>query len=266
MKNLSNFDDKSLPLKMLGIGLMKISVHNLDESFEIIFQKGIGMPLIQDILELYKKEIVSKKQGNSIIPVDNFTLFMHYFEHQDDIIILIFMDEKEDTLSYSQLYLLTKLIKNKFQLNPSLKEIKKLLNERVALPRSEGVSAVLILSASGTLFISSISEKREIIAQKSVTISGFISALFSFSQEIIGKETGAKLKEINFGNQLFYVIVKDKVIFAFLVDKASPLLQRYMYLIVDEFFEKYQEIISNFNGDVTPFEEFKIIIDQYFLI
>ncbi|GAH69954.1 unnamed protein product, partial [marine sediment metagenome] len=99
-----------------------------------------------------------------------------------------------------------------------------------------------------------------------VHIGGFISALLSFSNTIIGEETGAKLKEINFGNQQFYVISKSNVVFAFLVENMNQLLQRYMYLIADEFLFDFRNYIKEFNGDVTPFNEFESKINQYFII
>ncbi|KKL74711.1 hypothetical protein LCGC14_2062130, partial [marine sediment metagenome] len=99
-----------------------------------------------------------------------------------------------------------------------------------------------------------------------VHIGGFISALLSFSNTIIGEETGAKLKEINFGNQQFYVISKSTVIFAFLVENMNSLLQRYMYLIADEFLYEFRDYLKVFNGDVTPFTSFEENINQYFII
>ena len=89
---------------------------------------------------------------------------------------------------------------------------------------------------------------------------------FSFSNTIIGEETGAKLKEINFGNQQFYVISKSDVIFAFLVEDMNSLLQRYMYLIADEFIYDFSDYLKCFNGDITPFASFEEKINQYFII
>ncbi len=253
-------------LEMLGVGLIKILNGNIDEKFDVVFQKGIGLPLIQDIIELCKNEISNAIQGNSIIPVNKYTIFIHYFQNKEDIMVILYMDEKNDSLSYPQLYLLTKSIRNKFRLDTPMAEIIEFCNEKIKIPQPEGIIGVFILGANGTPYISKINKNRTTIAERSVTISGFISALFSFSQEVIGKETGAILKEINFGNQRFYMIIKGKVIFAFLIEKVSPILQRYMYQIVDEFLEKYGSIVEKFNGDVTQFYDFKKVIEQYFLI
>ena len=62
------------------------------------------------------------------------------------------------------------------------------------------------------------------------------------------------------------MITKNKVIFAFLIEKVNQFLQRYMYLIADEFLEKFHDHLIDFSGDVTPFKDFEEIVNQYFLI
>ena len=265
MKSFTNFTGDSIQQKMLGIGLIKFSENSLGE-FEVVFQKGIGMPLIHNIIELYRTEILKNKQGNSIIPVKDFTIHLNYFQSRDNIIILVFMDEKDDTLSYSQLYLFTKSIRNSFRLNAPISEIISLLNNGVSIPRTDGIIAVLIIGSSGSPLISKVNVERSRIEKFEVQIGGFISALFSFSREIIGEESGAELKEINFGNQRFYMITKMNVIFAFLIEKIDILIRRYMYLIVDEFLERYKESLINFDGYVSRFDDFEKTIDQYFII
>jgi len=267
MNTAQNTNDNSEKLQMLGYGLLKITDLHSEGNFGITFQKGIGVPLIQNIVELYKKEIMSKKQGNSIIPLEDFTIYIQYFNYiEDEISVIIYMEEKERSVNFPQLYFLSKKINNKVKSNASVSEITHEFESNIVIPKTQGIIAMFIIGAAGSPFISKINKNRTDIAEHEVHVGGFISALLSFSNTIIGEETGAKLKEINFGNQQFYVISKSTVIFAFLVDNMNSLLQRYMYLIADEFLYQYKDYIKDFSGDITPFITFEKNINQYFII
>ena len=108
--------------------------------------------------------------------------------------------------------------------------------------------------------------KKSNIIKSEVQISGFISALFSFSKFIIKEDSGSKLKEVNFGKQLFYTVLKENIIFAFLVDEMTPLLKRYIYIISNEFLSRYRKTLDNFDGEVAQFYEFENVIDDYLVI
>ncbi len=263
----TNTNNNSSFLQIFGFGLVEFTKTNLGEKTDIIFQKGMGIPFIQNLLELYKKEIIEKKKGNSIVPLDEYTVIIHFFENkQGNILLIIFMDEKEKPTSYGKLYLISKKINERWQSNlPSL-EIKRFCNEIIQVPRTDGILALLIIGATGSPYITKINKDKTFISNSEVQISGFISALFSFSKEIINQDSGATLKEINFGNQHFYMIVKNDVIFAYLVKKMKPLIKRYMYLIVEEFLSEYSDQVSQFDGDVTRFNNFENLIDEYFVI
>lgn len=254
------------PLNLLGIGLVKISTVDSKCEFKTIFRKGISIPLIQNVIELYKKTIITKGQGNSIIPLDDFTIFIHYFNHKEDNIVIIYMDEKEHTISYALLYTLTKQISNQFRLGGSIAEIKNLCNYAVEIPKSKDIIALFILGKNGSPFITKIKKTRAKLSKSEVEISGFISAIYSFSKEIIEQKSGGRLKEINFGNQRFYMIIKNNAIFTFLVENLTPLARRYIYLIADEFLDRFQNKLINFDGDVFRFRKFEEIINQYFII
>ncbi len=267
MNKAQNSENNSDKLQMLGYGLLKISEISLEGKFDIEFQKGIGVPLIQNILELYKKEIINKRQGNSIIPLDHFTIFIQFFKNNENgISVIIYMEEKERSVNFPKLYFLSKRITKKVLSNAPISEVLNIFENEIEIPREEGIIAIFIIGSAGSPFISKINKKRSNIAEHEVHIGGFISALLSFSNTIIGEETGAKLKEINFGNQQFYVISKSTVIFAFLVENMNSLLQRYMYLIADEFLYEFRDYLKVFNGDVTPFTSFEENINQYFII
>ena len=74
------------------------------------------------------------------------------------------------------------------------------------------------------------------------------------------------LKEINFGIQKLSIIVKSNIIFAFLVEDMDPLIERYMYLIVDDFIANKKEDVDSFNGDVSIFNDFDKNLENYFKI
>jgi len=269
MDKAENINNNSEKLHMLGYGLVKISDFTSEGKFNIILQKGIGIPLIQNVVELYKKEITTKKQGNSIIPLDDFTIFIQYFTNKEkEISVIVYMEEKEPSIpvNFSKLYFLSKKINNKIFKNSPISELKKIFEDEITVPKTDGIIAIFIIGSAGSPFLSKINKNRSNIADHEVHIGGFISALLSFSNTIIGEETGAKLKEINFGNQQFYVISKSNVIFAFLVENMNSLLQRYMYLIADEFIYDFNNYLKEFNGDVTPFNVFENKINQYFII
>ena len=254
-------------LNILGVGLIRIIdlVEKID--FKIVFQKGIGLSFIQNFMELYKTEIFSKKKGHSIIPIEDFTIFINYFQDEDEsIMVLMFMNEKNRTLNYSKLYMFSKTLSRKVSSKCSFSEIESMCKDKIKIPKAEGASAVLIINSTGSPLVSKIKQSNLILSEKEIHIGGFLSAIFSFSQTIIGEETGAKLKEINFGNQYLYMINKNNLIFAFLVKKINPLLQRYMYLICDEFLKEYKDEIKDSKGELTPFQPFKKTIEEYFKI
>ena len=167
-----------------------------------------------------------------------------------------------NTINFPKLYLFTRKITNQFRLNTPIPEIIKTCNKTISIAQTKGIIGVFIIGANGCPYFSKINQSRKLISNKEVHIGGFISALFSFSKEIIGQDSGAELKEINFGNQRFYMITKNNVIFAFLVEDLNSIVKRYMYLIADDFLEQYKEHLIDFTGHIAPFHEFKKKIEN----
>lgn len=118
-------------LNVRSILLVRISEIDSEGKVDIILEKGMTLPLIAHTIELYKNEFISKRQGSSIIPLDEFTLIIHYFENRGDIFLIIYIDEKETITSYSQLYLFTRKIRNKIRLNSSLAVVKSIITHSV---------------------------------------------------------------------------------------------------------------------------------------
>lgn len=259
-------------LEVLGYGFVNYKKEEElenDKEFEIKFQRGISTPLIQNLIELCKKDIHEKDSGKSIIPLEKYTIYINFFNtNKDNIIsIIIFMDKKDSDLNYSKLYLLTKRIEKKIKGKEPLDSIQQYINKQISIPRSKNIKGIFILNSTGNHYFSKISKNYDKMSELDVHISGFISALFSFSKEIIGKESeGTRLKEINFGDQRFYMVNKEGIIFAYLVDKINSISERYMYLIAEEFIEEFRDKIKNYDGCVSDFEIFEDRINQYLIM
>ncbi len=268
MKNvIENSHDHLNMLKILGVGLVTLSSKELNNSFKVFLQKGIGRSLIQNIIELYKEEILLKLNGKSFFPLEEFMVFINYFKSlTEEILIIIYIDEKESAHIYPQLYLHSKKIVNIYNETHDIEEIKKMCELSVEIPRVDGIVGLFIVDYGGCPLYSKVMGIREDIIDGEVQVGGFISALFSFSQFVIGKESGGKLREINFGNQSFYTIAEKKVIFAYLIEKMTPLLKRYMYIIAEEFVGRYSKVLNNFDGDIAQFSNFENIINEYLII
>ena len=267
MENHRNMKNNCKYLELLGFGLLRFKRTNSEWSYENVFQKGIGLPLLQNLIEAYKKEIIANNKGHSVIPLENMTVFLQYFKlDSDNIILLVYMDKTNHEITYSDLYLFTKRIRKSFMSNTQIEQIIDLCEDNIEIPISNDLIALFIIGPHGQPLFSQIDKDRTKIANSEVHIGGFISALFSFSQEIIGQESGGNLKEINFGNQRFYLITNNNVIFAFLVEELDDLLERYMYLITNEFVDQYNEVLKSFNGDIRKFKDFEKTLDKYFIL
>ena len=268
MKNvIENNPQDSNKLEILGVGLVTLSSNEVNYTFQVFLQKGIGRSLIQNIIELYKDEILQKRNGKSFFPLEEFMVFINYFESlSDEIFIIIYIDEKESAHVYPKLYLHSKKLLNKYNENHDIEEIITICESTVEIPRVDGVIGIFIVDYGGCPLYSKVMGIRKDIIDGEVQVGGFISALFSFSQFVIGKESGGKLREINFGNQSFYTITEKKVIIAYLIEKMTPLLKRYMYIIAEEFVGRYTEALSQFDGDIAQFGMFENVINEYLII
>lgn len=263
-----NDPEKKLPapIHVLGFGVVEL---DSNRQYTILFQKGIGIKLIQKILNLNLDEILLKKNGIKIDIIYRDTVYIHYFDNREDkIVIVIYLDKKEKILKFSDLFLISENLNDLIGSNTSLLDLRNICEENIKIPKTNGVIAVFIISSAGHLFYSKYNKEKAFFKDSELQVSGFISALLMFSREIISKGTSAKLRKINFGNRHFYLNSEQNVIFAYLIEenKKDKINKRYLYLITEEFLSKYKESIGNFTGDVSGFNAFENIIDQYFII
>ncbi len=254
-------------LKILGISLLKIELTSSKEKYEIIFKKGIDAPLVQNIYELYKHDFHENVNGNSIFPIDDYTVFINYFHDKSKFVFLIiYLDERESKLTYSQFYLHSRKI-IKYILNATNdKEIANFCNNSIEIPKAEGVTGLFVVDKGGCPLITKINKEREDLKKIDVQIGGFISALLIFAPTVIGEETGGLLKEIDFDSKKFYIIEKKKVTLIFMIGSTTSLNKRYMYIVAEEFLIKFQKKLENFDGDISQFSTFEEVIDIYFNI
>jgi len=263
--------DMSFPMDLLGVGLIKISYLNAGGKIKIIYQKGIGNLLIQKIIKVNKEKILANKHGFLIDLISNYTVYIHFFDNKHkEITVIIYLDKKKSILKFSKFYYLSKKLNEALCSKRSISEIQQICKQDFKIPKSNSLLALLIISTSGLLYFSKINKKKKKLANFELQISGFISALLTFTKELIGQEPGIRLKQINFGNQRFYLTLKNDVVFAYLIEKEkiSEIDQRYMQLIPDEFITLFKDKVNplNFNGDVSHFKNFGSIVDNYFII
>jgi len=263
--------NNSNPIEILGVGIVKISRLSSEKKIDIVFQKGVGIKLLYKIIKKNMEKIIKKREGILIDLICNFSIYLHYFNGtQDEIIAVIYLDKKEKILNYSELFLISQKLNQCAKMDGSLIKIKDICNQEIEIPRYTGLIALFAIGISGHLFFSKINKNKTKLIEHEIPISGFISALLSFSKEIISHGPETKLKQIYFGNQNFYLNLKDDVILAFLVEKQriSEIFKRYMHIISDEFIYRFKDRINpnTFNGEVAQFQEFKSVVDQYFII
>jgi len=254
------------PIHVLGAGVAELDSRG--QSI-ITFQKGIGIQLMQKIIKQNQDEILQKKNGIKIDLIANYTVYIHYFNNKrEKIVIVIYLDKKENILKFSDLFLISDNLNSLICSNTSSLDFKNACEKSIKIPRTNGVIAIFIISSAGHLFFFKYNKEKTMFKNIELQVSGFISALLIFSREVISKDTGAKLKKINFGNRHFYLISEQNVIFAYLIEenKKDKINKRYLYLTSEEFLSKYKESISNFKGDVSIFVDFENIVDQYFII
>lgn len=255
-------------IEIYGVGLVKIITDSSSEmEEEILYYKGVDVDIIKKILESYGNEIIEKRQGKSFFPFEEFSSFINYFQtNSNEIIVIIYIDDKENPHSFPQLYMHSRKIMKAFKEGKGLENIIALWRKSISIPKAEGIIGVFFVDTSGTPLFTKIMGKKSNIIKSEVQIGGFISALFSFSKFIIKEESGGELKEINFGKQLFYTVTKEDIIFAFLVDEMTPLLKRYIYIISNEFLDRYRKKLNDFDGEVAQFYEFENVVDEYLVI
>ncbi len=264
-------NDSTPPMHLLGVGFIKISDLSAGGTTQILFQKGIGIQLIHTILKLNQNKILTKKQGIAIDLISDYTVYMHYFNsNPSEIIVIIYLDSKDSILQFSSYYEVSKKFNEVIYSCEEMSAIQKICDYDFIIPQSDSLLALFMISSAGHLYYSKVNDKKCRLGDFEVQISGFISALLIFAKEIIGQGPGVELKHINFGNQQIYLIVKNDVISAYLVEeeRISKLDRKYMQIVSDEFLDMYKDHINpkTFSGDLSKYQGFGDVVDKYFVM
>jgi hypothetical protein len=249
-------------MNLLGIGLVSISGRRSNT----IFKKGIGNGLLKTLVKFYKEQIIKKREGKIIDLLGSYTIYIHFFDIKTDIFTIFYVNEKDKLIRYDNLCSISNVLLKTYCKNSSDAEINNICEN--IIPKVPGISALFIISQAGHALFTQINKDKKFLNDNYIQIGGFLSAITAFSQEVIGKESGENLEAISFQNQQFILKFKESLIFAYLLEKNTNLIQvkRFMEFVAEDFYDLFHNQISNFNGDIEPFTSFKNVIDKYFII
>ncbi|MBY8983038.1 MAG: hypothetical protein KGD57_08820 [Candidatus Lokiarchaeota archaeon] len=249
-------------MDILGIGIVSITEKNSN----LIYRKGISRSLMNDLITLYRPDILEKKEGKLIDLLGIFTVSIHFYSFDFESIAIFYVNEKDTLTNYDVMCSVSRGLARMYCSNATLATINETCNK--IIPSYEGLSALFVISTTGHTLFTKIREDKVSISKNYIQIGGFLSAILMFSNEVIGRNTGDTLQEINFENQQFLISVKEDIIFAYLLESSvkSELLKRYMDLIAEEFLDQFRERVKNFNGDLNQFHKFESIVDKYFCL
>jgi len=252
--------DHPSSMDLLGVGIISMT----EKRYKIVFSKGIKRSLIKLLIKFYRSEILENKEGKRIKLLGAYTIYVHFYTIEDESICIFYVSETNKLIKYDNLCALSKQLLNSYCSSTTFSEINQLCNQ--AIPCAKGLSALFVINTAGLSLFTKIRKDKKYLADNFITISGFISAILSFSNEVIGKNTGDTLQAINFENQQFLLTVQEDVIFAYLVEDftKSKNIKRFMELLIEEFLDNYCDCIKDFNGDVSQFRDFEHLVDKYF--
>jgi hypothetical protein len=247
-------------MDLLGVGLVSMT----EKRYTIVFSKGIKRSLIKLLVKFYRSEILEKKEGKRIKLLGAYTIYVHFYTIEDESISIFYVSETDKLIKYDGLCSLSKQLVNSYCSNATFSEINQLC--KLAIPSAKELSALFVISKAGLSLFTKIRKDKKYLEDNFITISGFISAILSFSNEVIGKNTGDTLQAINFESQQFLLTVKENVIFAYLVEDftQSKNIKRFMELLIEEFLDDYCDCVEDFNGDINQFRNFEHLVDKYF--
>jgi len=253
--------DNPTALDILGFGIVSITERNSN----LIYNKGISRSLMNDLIKLYRLDILEKKEGKIIDLLGIFTVSIHFYSLDTESIAIFYLNEKDTLTDYDAMCSASRMLAQMYCSNAPLSLINNTCNK--IIPNFEGLSALFVVSTTGHTLFTKIRDDKVSISENHIQIGGFLSAILMFSNEIIAKNSGDTLQAINFGGQQFIISVKEDIIFAYLVDTSPKTdnFERYTDLIAEEFLDQFRDSVKNFNGDLNQFHCFKLVVDKYFL-
>jgi hypothetical protein len=249
-------------MDILGVGIVSIT----DKNSKIIYNKGISFSLMNDLIKLYRPDILDRKEGKLIDLLGIFTISIHFYSFDTEIIAIFYVNEKDTLANYDVMCSVSRTLAQLYCSNAPLSLINDTCNK--IIPSFEGLSALFVVSTTGHTLYTKIRDDKASISENHIQIGGFLSAILMFSNEVIAKNSGDSLQSINFGAQQFIIYVKEDIIFAYLLDSShnSENFERYMDLIAEEFLDQFSARVKDFNGDLSQFHIFELVVNKYFLL
>lgn len=267
-ENSQDSKETSKEIQIKGVCILRMS---LKGEIEIIFQEGIDISLVYTIINSIKSKILNNEEGeikDNIWALNAYLLYSH--ANQFEKIIALFVDREEKPLDYSKFDNLTNILFKKIGINIVNSDIKRIYIKPAKLSRAKGLVGFLALDKTGKLFFSRVQKNRKKISNNVFQIACFISAILIYSKDLIsGEDPELRLEDINLGSHHFYLNIKNNVIFAYFIEKheITENFDKYIHIVVDKFIDKYYSPhITNFKGDISPFQSFDVVMDQYFEI
>ncbi len=252
--------DTPTAMDILGVGIVSIT----EKNSKLIYNKGISRSLMNDLIKLYRSDILERKEGKLIDLLGILTVSIHFYSFDTEIIAIFYLNEKDTLTDYDAMCSASRTLAQLYCSNAPLSAINETCNK--IIPSFEGLSALFVVSTTGHTLFTKIRDDKSSILENHIQIGGFLSAILMFSNEIIGKNSGDTLQAINLKNQDFIISVKQDIIFAYLVDQSSKSdnFERYVELIAEGFLDQFSDSLKDFNGDLNQFHCFEFVIDKYF--
>ena len=259
-KTFQELLDNPAAIDILGVGIVSIT----EKESNIIYNKGISRSLMNDLIKLYRPDILERKEGKLIDLLGIFTVSIHFYSFGEDCIAIFYIIEKDTLKNYDAMCLESRRLAQMYCSNAPLSAFNDTCSK--IIPNFEGLSALFVISTTGHTLFTKIRDDKASILGNHIQIGGFLSAILMFANEVIGKNSGDTLQAISFENQQFIISVKEDIIFAYLVDipTKSDNFERYMDLIAEEFLVQFRNRVKNFNGDLNQFHCFELVVDKYF--
>jgi len=248
----------SWSLQLHGLGLVSINLR----INTVIFLKGISDAMLNSLIRAYEKKILETREGKIIDLVGSYTLYVHFFDVDSEILAIFYLNKKDVLTRYDDLCSFSSKILSMYCSNQAQFNLNSLCKEVISFPK---LSALFVISADGHCLFSKTNSEH--LDQNAVQISGFISAILLFSNEVIGKASGESLKTINFERIKFHVKLKNEIIFAYLIENLEDSIDidYFTELIAEDFLNTFPTELQNFNGRVSVFREFESHIEKYLI-
>ena len=164
--------DSPQVIQVLGIGLVSMTGNR----HNIVFNKGISRTLMEDLIKLYRPEILNKKEGKMIDLLGIFTVYIHFYTLGNEVISIFYVNEKDKLVKYEDLCSLSRILVKTYRSNVSISKISQICNK--AIPSIKGLSAFFVISITGHTLFTKFRNDKTNLSKNYVQIGGFLLNFF----------------------------------------------------------------------------------------